>query len=158
MRLACNENFISENRFFDTVWYLSGMKMYDKAIDWMNTKAEELPGKKADVMRLAKANKPTFYRALGTDEKEGRPPSAETFMEWLEELGFSLVSPEEQYCKPTVCDMGDYAMVPKVRAKAGAARQERAYAPHTYPSNFPRPGSPGRDFFTHQVSNLRHSP
>lgn len=38
----------------------------------------------------------------------------------LDALGFKVLSPEEQHCPPTVCDMGDYALVPKVRAKAGA--------------------------------------
>ena len=92
--------------------------MYDKAITWINSKAETLPGKKADVMRIVGASKPTFYRALG---ENGTPPSAATFFEWLEALGFKLVAPDEKsYPPPTVCDMGDYALVPKVKAKLGA--------------------------------------
>lgn len=118
MRQAGNMNFTSGSRFFDTVWYRSDMGMYDKAIKWMNAKAETLPGKKADVMRQAGATKATFYRVLS--ENNDKSPGADVFLEWLEKLGFDLVAPEEQHCPPTVCDMGDYALVPKVRAKAGA--------------------------------------
>ena len=37
----------------------------------------------------------------------------------LDLLGFKLLSPDERPA-PTICDMGDYALVPKVKAKLGA--------------------------------------
>lgn len=85
---------ISNSRFFETNCYFMDMSQYEKALAWIKAKAKTLPGGKADIMRLTGATKPTLYRAL--NDSSGTPPSAATFFDWLDALGFTLLTPDEK--------------------------------------------------------------
>lgn len=85
---------LSGSRFFEMGCYFIDMSQYEKAIAWIKNRAKALPGGKADIMRLTGATKPTLYRAL--NDSGGTPPSAATFFEWLDALGFFLLTPDEK--------------------------------------------------------------
>lgn len=61
--------------------------MYDQAIKWIKENAEK-HGDAADLMRQAKASKPSWYKLL-----QGKGVRSENLFEWLENLGFQLLPP-----------------------------------------------------------------
>lgn len=71
--------------------------LHDKVTHWLREKAEE-HGKSAELMRAAKASKPSWYKLM-----QGRDVRASTFMEWIENLGFKLVFPDEEQAEREVC-------------------------------------------------------
>ena len=73
-------------------------------------------GQKATAQRIG-MDQGSLSKFIGGKKKS---VSAETLLEAFDALGFKVLSPEKQHCPPAVCDMGDYALVQKVRAKAGA--------------------------------------
>lgn len=88
-------------------------------IDRIRTMLDELAhkdGQKTTAQKIG-MDQGSLSKFIGGKKKS---VSAETLLEAFDALGFKVLSPEEQRCPPTVCDMGDYALVPKVRAKAGA--------------------------------------
>ena len=64
--------------------------MYKQAIAWIKANAEK-HGDAAILMRRAGANKPSWYKLL-----QGRDVRAESFLTWLDNLGFRLVEPGEK--------------------------------------------------------------
>jgi peptidase, S24 family len=80
---------------------------YEKAVEWLNKKAEKAGG----ITNLGKtlgASATTFFRVL----KGGSPPSADKLLDWVAQLGGRIVFPEDE--------MDGYEMIPKVTAQAGA--------------------------------------
>lgn len=61
--------------------------MYEQALDWMRRNTEK-HGAAADLMRRAKAGKPSWYKLL-----QGKDVRASSFLRWLDNLGFKLVAP-----------------------------------------------------------------
>lgn len=64
-------------------------KMYDKAVQWIKENSEK-HGDAADLMRRANAQKASWYKLL-----QGKGVRSESLFEWLENLGFQLVTPDE---------------------------------------------------------------
>ena len=93
---------------YEKTCYGSGMKTdYEKAIEWLNTKAEKAGG----ITNLGKtvgAPASTFFRVL----KGGSPPGADKLLDWISQLGGKIVFPDER--------MEGYTLIPKVVAQAGA--------------------------------------
>ena len=80
---------------------------YEKAIEWLNKKAEKAGG----ITNLGKtvgAPASTFFRVL----KGGSPPGADKLLDWISQLGGKIVFPDER--------MEGYTLIPKVVAQAGA--------------------------------------
>ena len=80
---------------------------YEKAIEWLNQKAEKAGG----ITNLGKtvgAPASTFFRVL----KGGSPPGADKLLDWISQLGGKIVFPDER--------MEGYTLIPKVVAQAGA--------------------------------------
>lgn len=80
---------------------------YEKAVEWLNKKAEKAGG----ITNLAKAlgaSSTTFFRVL----KGGPPPGADKLLSWMEQLGGKIAFPDEK--------IEGYTMIPKVVAQAGA--------------------------------------
>lgn len=63
--------------------------MYERAITWIQENASR-HGEAAELMRQAKAQKPSWYKLL-----QGKGVRAETLFDWLENLGFQLILPGE---------------------------------------------------------------
>ncbi|MFQ8889021.1 MAG: hypothetical protein ACLR7Z_12430 [Bilophila wadsworthia] len=79
---------------------------YEKAIEWLNKKAEKAGG----ITNLGKtvgAPASTFFRVL----KGGSPPGADKLLDWISQLGGKIVFPDER--------MEGYTLIPKVVAKPG---------------------------------------
>ena len=93
---------------YEKTCYGSGMKTdYEKAIEWLNKKAEKAGG----ITNLGKtvgAPASTFFRVL----KGGSPPGADKLLDWISQLGGKIVFPDER--------MEGYTLIPKVGAQAGA--------------------------------------
>lgn len=93
---------------YEKTCYGSGMKTdYEKAIEWLNKKAEKAGG----ITNLGKtvgAPASTFFRVL----KGGSPPGADKLLDWISQLGGKIVFPDER--------MEGYTLIPKVVAQAGA--------------------------------------
>lgn len=127
---------VSDSRFFEIECYFGGMSQYEKAITWIKNRAKALPGGKADIMRLTGATKPTLYRAL--NDKGGTPPSAATFFEWLDALGFCLLTPDEKLVRqePQAVDENKLraeisSEVNKIMAENGFDREARGLVTDT---------------------------
>ena len=63
---------------------------YEKAIEWLNKKAEKAGG----ITNLGKtvgAPASTFFRVL----KGGSPPGADKLLDWISQLGGKIVFPDE---------------------------------------------------------------
>ena len=64
---------------------------YEKAIEWLNKKAEKAGG----ITNLGKtvgAPASTFFRVL----KGGSPPGADKLLDWISQLGGKIVFPDER--------------------------------------------------------------
>ena len=77
---------------YEKTCYGSGMKTdYEKAIEWLNKKAEKAGG----ITNLGKtvgAPASTFFRVL----KGGSPPGADKLLDWISQLGGKIVFPDER--------------------------------------------------------------
>ena len=93
---------------YEKTCYGSGMKTdYEKAIEWLNKKAEKAGGI-TDLGKTVGAPASTFFRVL----KGGSPPGADKLLDWISQLGGKIVFPDER--------MEGYTLIPKVVAQAGA--------------------------------------
>ena len=109
MKTNGNKKMPHENLpIYEKTCYGSGMKTdYEKAIEWLNKKAEKAGG----ITNLGKtvgAPASTFFRVL----KGGSPPGADKLLDWISQLGGKIVFPDER--------MEGYTLIPKVVAQAGA--------------------------------------
>lgn len=88
------------------------MENYDILKKQIEELLERMGGNKADLMRLATADpeneKSKFYKFLGGQSI----PQGDALVEWLIRMGFTITPPDEK--------LQGYAMIPKVRATAGA--------------------------------------
>lgn len=64
--------------------------MYEQAVDWIRRNMDK-HGDAALLMRRAKASKPSWYKLL-----QGKDVRAETLFRWLDNLGFTLVTPDKE--------------------------------------------------------------
>ena len=64
--------------------------MYEQAIEWIKANSSA-HGDAAELMRRAKASKPSWYKLL-----QGKGVRSENLFEWLENLGFRLLPPDQQ--------------------------------------------------------------
>lgn len=65
-------------------------KLYEQAIAWIKQHSEGRHGDAAELMRKAQASKPSWYKLL-----QGKGVRAENLLEWLGNLGFRLIPPDE---------------------------------------------------------------
>jgi hypothetical protein len=86
---------------------------YDKFLKMIRDAIESY-GSQQGVADAAGIPQSTISKVLG-----GKGVHLETMCKMLDSLGARLLGPEERPT-PMVCDMGDYALVPKVKAKLGA--------------------------------------
>lgn len=88
------------------------MNTYERILKELNGIVEQEGGNKAALMRRAgvdpEKEKSKFYKFLAGNTV----PSADTFVEWLERMGFRIAPPDER--------LEDFEMIPKVEAQAGA--------------------------------------
>ena len=63
--------------------------MYEMALGWIKERSEG-HGKAAELMRRAQASKPSWYKYL-----QGKGVRSENLLEWLDNLGFRLIAPNE---------------------------------------------------------------
>lgn len=88
------------------------MESYEILKKQVDALLERLGGNKADLLRLATSDpvieKSKFYKFLNGQSI----PQGDALLEWLFRMGFSLTPPDEK--------LQGYAMIPKVRAIAGA--------------------------------------
>lgn len=113
---------------------------YEKAIEWLNKKAEKAGG----ITNLGKtvgAPASTFFRVL----KGGSPPGADKLLDWISQLGGKIVFPDER--------MEGYTLIPKVVAQAGAGSSlitsDEVLGMYAFPRRLPAQGGRPRQGIRH---------
>lgn len=95
--------------------------MYEHAVDWIRRNAGN-HGDSAELMRQAKAAKPSWYKLL-----QGKDVRAESLMAWLENLGFRLLAPDGETI-PAGAGLPAQAEGAAPGAEESGARQKRRTA------------------------------